>query len=72
MLSQYIHAGYIPQCGAREDSAVDYVQHQLGMPCRLTDSSIECNVGDEEVGAMWVASGYYFENDILFKKGEAR
>lgn len=76
-LSDYISAGFVPICGCRLDTALDYV-YRIIFPTRPgfnTDgwvrydaehSAVVVNVGDEDV-KMWAGSGYYWESDTLFK-----
>lgn len=76
-LSDYISAGFVPICGCRLDTALDYVFRQtfVGRVFIHTDgwvryneeqSAVEVNIGDEET-PMFVESGYYWESDTLFK-----
>lgn len=80
-LSAYIKAGYVPQCGCRSDTALDWAYHHLfpqAVGLRERDwrvrwnedgDRVEMNIGDEEI-QMWVGSVYYYENETLFKKEE--
>lgn len=64
-IEQYMKAGYIAQCHCRADSALEYVAQQLEMPTRLNGEAIEVEIVP---GAdAWAPSGYYWEEDTLFK-----
>lgn len=65
-IAEYMKAGYIAQMHCRLDAALAYVSQQLEMPARLKESVIEVQIVPAEEG--WAASGYYWEEDTLFKK----
>lgn len=66
VLSSYIKAGYTPICGCRLDSALEYVQQQMGMYARLNAECIEVELVPGS--NMWAPSGYYWENELLLKR----
>lgn len=65
-LSVYIKAGYTPICHCRLDSALEYIQHQLEMDARADNETIEVEIAP----GLWASSGYYWEEDTLFRKEE--
>lgn len=69
-IQEYMRAGYVALAYTRLQPALEFVEHCCVLcPCRYKEdeSLIECNIGDDEM-PMWVASGYYWEKDHLFKK----
>lgn len=69
-IQEYMRAGYMPLAYTRLDVALEFLEHCcVFCPCRYKqdESLIECNIGDIEM-PMWVASGYFWENDHLFKR----
>ena len=68
-LSKYIKTGYVPICGCNRLSAVMYVYTQYGKKTQFAEDrcTILIDLGDENM-PMWAPSGYYWEEDNLFKK----
>lgn len=67
MLSQYIKAGYVPQCGCNKAAALEYVENQYGLSVRFADDNCTIEVDVIGTGA-WTPSGYYWENEHLFSR----
>lgn len=63
-LSAYIKAGYAPVCHCRLDSALEYIKQQLELDARANNETIEVEIAP----GLWAPSGYYWEEDTLFKK----
>ena len=67
-LSQYIKAGYAPICHCIRTEAVLYISQQLEMKAQFAKD--DCAIEVEIAPDCWAPSGYYWEKDTLFKKGE--
>jgi hypothetical protein len=65
-VAAYMKVGYIAQCHCRLDSALDYVKQQMEMDARANNETIEVEIAP----GLWAPSGYYWEEDTLFKKAE--
>lgn len=70
MVTQYMRAGYVPQCGCRKLEALSYVafvNHVEQARWAEDECHIEINIGDSDV-EMWIPSQYCWENELLLKE----
>lgn len=67
-LLQYMKAGYVAQCHCKLEGALDWVSKEYldEMKIRIADDS--CTIEVEIAPDVWAPSGYYWEENTLFKK----
>lgn len=67
-LSQYIKAGYVPQCGCRQSEVLGWVRQNLGSEMDIRFADDNCTIEGEIAPGLWFPTGYYWEESIVFKK----
>lgn len=67
-LKKYLDEGYVAQSHCDKTGAVVWVSSQMQLKAQFAADN--CTIEIEIAPGLWTASGYYWEENTLFKKVE--